>query len=108
MSHRLNDVAPRQEFVTCAGEKINNLYSLSKALSAMSDDVFSHHVNSSKNDFYRWVFDVVKDYTLARQLNRASSRAKMHRVVKQRIYDLEKTTENVVDVPENKSKYSSF
>lgn len=58
-------MAPRKkvqdgnEFVFCNGKKANTIASLKKEIKKLSDDEFSFHVNSSKNDFYNWIKDCI-------------------------------------------------
>ncbi|MBT3408581.1 hypothetical protein HN415_07925, partial [Candidatus Woesearchaeota archaeon] len=59
-----------------------------KSLVEMPNDVFTHHVNWHKDDFAKWVREVLKDTVLARRLK--SSRSKIEHVeyVKKRIDEL--------------------
>jgi len=50
------------------GTIFRDMKDLAESLAAMSDDVFAHHVNSEKNDFCKWVRDVIKDEKLANDL----------------------------------------
>ena len=45
-------------FITADGKRINTLLELAFELSQMREDVFAHHVNSSKHDFAIWINDV--------------------------------------------------
>jgi len=67
------------------GTVVKNLFELSKALEKMPDDVFRHHVNENKNDFYNWVRDIVKDPKLAANVLSAKSSKEMLRYVGEKI-----------------------
>lgn len=64
MEGLLVDARPENHFITKDGQRIKNLYQLQKTLLNMNDDVFSHHVNQDRNDFYNWVKDIYKDKAL--------------------------------------------
>jgi hypothetical protein len=81
----LADVPQEYVFWCCDGRILKNLRELCDALSAMSDDTFSYHVNAAKNDFYNWVKDIIKDDTLAKDLLEAASSTAAVRVVTERI-----------------------
>ena len=50
-----------KEFVLKIGARLHNLGDLAEALDIMSDDTFKHHVTKTKNDFARWVRDVLQE-----------------------------------------------
>ncbi len=70
----LGDVAPEQCFWVNNGPVLKNLYELADALPQISDDAYAHHANKEKNDFSKWVNDVIGDNKLANDL--LSSRGK--------------------------------
>jgi hypothetical protein len=61
----LSDVAGEFVFWICDGRTLRNLGDLASALKDMNDDVFNYHVNKEKNDFAKWIHDVIGDKTLA-------------------------------------------
>lgn len=61
-------------FWTCDGRVLHNLHDLHHALEEMSDESFCHHVNKEKNDFAKWVEEVLEDGQLARQMRRVKTR----------------------------------
>ena len=79
----LSDVAPEQCFWVNNGPIIKNLEELSNALPQLSDEIYSHHVNKEKNDFSKWINDVIGDKKLANDL--LSSKNKGFAVKKIRI-----------------------
>lgn len=81
----LNGVPDEHAFWCCDGVIIKNLEGLYIALKNMSQDTFHHHVNHDKNDFGKWVKEVIGDITLARQLDKIVTRASMEAKIHQRI-----------------------
>jgi len=63
-----DDVPDIKSFITLDGDKIKNLSELSEKLETMQDKVYKHHVNEEKNDFSKWVNDVMDDEELAQDL----------------------------------------
>ena len=70
-----------RRFVLKDGRVLKDLIELSHALEHMSDDVFNHHVNSSKNDFRNWVKDVFSQKELAAELEKAKTRSDLQLAV---------------------------
>lgn len=68
---------PRKYFWLANGTVIRNLYELSDALKTMADELFAKHVNESKNDFARWIDDVIKNKSLAGKIAKAKNRKDM-------------------------------
>ncbi|MBI5392330.1 hypothetical protein HZA96_00540 [Candidatus Woesearchaeota archaeon] len=65
----LKNVFHEHKFNLADGSSLFNLYELAAALKDMNGDVFSHHVNDSKNDFANWVKNVMHEHDLADQLS---------------------------------------
>jgi len=82
---RLGDVPDDKRFWCHDGKTIKNLKELGKALSDMSDETFHHHSSGERNDFSKWIGDVVGDDKLARDLSKAKSRTQASQAVAQRI-----------------------
>ena len=57
----LGDVPPEQSFWVNNGQIFRNLGELANALPVMDGDSFRHHVNNEKNDFSRWINDIIGD-----------------------------------------------
>lgn len=66
--------SPKKYFWLANGAVIRNLYELSDALKTMDDDLFARHVNGSKNDFAKWIDDVIKNRNLAERIGKAKSK----------------------------------
>ncbi len=65
-----------KRFVLNDGRIIKDLKELADALEHMSDDVFRHHVNESKNDFSNWVRDILQEKELAEDMQKLDSQLK--------------------------------
>lgn len=61
-------------FWTCDGRVLHNLHDLHHALEEMSDESFCYHVTKEKNDFAKWVREVLQDSQLAKQISRIKTR----------------------------------
>ncbi|MBR9691194.1 hypothetical protein GOV06_00235, partial [Candidatus Woesearchaeota archaeon] len=79
------EIKKENYFLLKDGTIIRNLFELSKALDKMPEDTFSHHVNESRNDFYNWIKDVVKDSELAKKVLNANSRKQMQKFIGEKI-----------------------
>ncbi len=79
------DAPPDKTFWVNEGPVIKNLLELCDALEAMSDEQFAHHVDAEKNDFARWVDEVLGDSDCARALRRARKRQTAQRAIAVRI-----------------------
>lgn len=86
---RLGDVPDDKRFWCHDGREIKNLGQLRKALSDMSDETFGHHSDGGRNDFGRWIREVVGDQKLANDLGKAKTRLQASQAVAQRISFLE-------------------
>jgi hypothetical protein len=87
--NKLKNVPQEHTFKLQGGHEISNLYELALHLAGMDDSTFAHHVNSEKNDFRSWVFDIVKDDRLADRLSKSKNRKQMANAVEKRVIELE-------------------
>jgi hypothetical protein len=62
-----------------------NVRELRDGLADMSDEIYTFHANSEKNDFSTWVKAIIKDETLAEDLRNARTKADSVRRVANRI-----------------------
>ena len=66
---------PEESIFRCHdGRTFRDMEELADGLVAISDDIFAYHVNSERNDFSKWVKDVIKDEKLASDLATATNR----------------------------------
>jgi hypothetical protein len=87
---RLGDVPDDKRFWCHDGKNIKNLNELGRALIDMSDETFHYHLSEGRNDFGKWVRDVVGDDKLAEALSKTKSRMQASRAVAERISFLER------------------
>jgi hypothetical protein len=86
---RLEDVPNEKRFWCRDGRSIKNLRELGKALVDTSDETFRYHLSEGRNDFSKWVREVVGDGTLANELSKARSQMQASQAVAKRISFLE-------------------
>jgi predicted metal-dependent HD superfamily phosphohydrolase len=84
------DVPDEYAFRCVNGHVLHNLRELEAELITISDQDYSFHVNPQKNDFARWVKDVIRDENLTKNLLKASGRAQAAKNVNNRLSDLAK------------------
>ena len=87
---RLADVPDDKRFWCHDGKIIKNLRELGKALNDMSDETFHYHLGEGRNDFSKWIRDVVGDDKLAEDLSKARSRMQASQAVAQMISFLQR------------------
>ncbi len=78
---KIGEAPHDKRFVLKDGRVLKDLIELAHALEYMSDDVFNHHVNNSKNDFRNWVRDVFSQKELAAELEKAKTRSDLQLAV---------------------------
>ena len=86
---RLGDVPDDKRFWCQDGKSIKNLGELRKALVDISDQTFHHHSGGGRNDFSKWVREVVRDERLGNELAKVRSRIQASQAVAKRISFLE-------------------
>lgn len=74
-----------KRFWVCDDQILSNLKDLAGALSRMSDETYRYHVNPEKNDFAKWVGEVLQDKILAAYLLEAESRQEAEKMVQDRL-----------------------
>jgi len=86
---RLGDVPDDKRFWCNDGKTVKNLKELRKALIEMSDETFHYHLGGGRNDFSKWVREVVGDDKLAEALIKTRSHMQASQAVAERISFLE-------------------
>ena len=71
------DVTPEKYFVLCDGRQIKNYRELADILQTINDDMFSYHVNDTRNDFSNWINDVFREEDLAKKIHSIRNRMEM-------------------------------
>jgi len=90
VKRRLGDVPDDKRFWCHDGKIIKNLRELRKALIDMSDETFHYHLGEGRNDFSKWIREVVGDDNLAGDLSKTKYRMQASQTVAQRISFLER------------------
>jgi glycogen debranching enzyme len=81
----LRHVSDEKRFYCHDGKILNNIYELKIALEAMSAHTYNHHVTDEKNDFARWVREVLIDDKLSNDLVKCPDTKDATRTVAERI-----------------------
>jgi hypothetical protein len=81
----LSDVPQGKQFWCTDSREFKNLADLAAGFKAMSDQTFRYHSNETRNDFSKWVKDVIGDEKLAEELRKAKNPAQAAKVVAVRI-----------------------
>ena len=81
----LKHVSEEKRFYCHDGKILNNLYELENALEKMHHACYTHHVTNEKNDFARWVREVLGDDKLSNDLKKAATQKEAYVLVKDRI-----------------------
>lgn len=88
----LSDAPSEQSFWVNNGPVLKNLEELSNALQQMNDDTYCYHANSEKNDFSKWVEDVIGDHQLANALLTSKNKKSSVKKIRNRMNSLKKKT----------------
>jgi chromosomal replication initiation ATPase DnaA len=82
---RLANVPEEYIFWCCNGSTLRNMKELREAFATMTDEVFAYHANEDRNDFSKWVKDIIRDEKLARDLGKSVKRTQAAKCVAERI-----------------------
>jgi hypothetical protein len=67
--------APDTNVFWCQDGRIfRDIKDLAEGLAAVSDETYAYHANTEKNDFSKWVREILNDDKLARDLEKARDR----------------------------------
>lgn len=86
----LCDAPPEKCFWVNNGPILRNMEELANALESMNDDAYSYHSSQEKNDFSRWVSEVIGDTKLANELLSSRNKSSALKKVKSRLTSLRK------------------
>ncbi len=89
-SNSLANVPEEKKFWVCDGRVLRNRFELVAALKNMNTGTYGYHANKNKNDFAKWVNDIMGDKKLADALLKAKNSALAAREVEIRINELKK------------------
>lgn len=84
----LSTVPEDKKFWCNNGEAYSTLKELESGLKSMKKDTFQFHVDSEKNDFSSWIYDVIGDIKLADDLRSVKDAKTAAKIVKNRISNL--------------------
>ena len=73
-NQKFTEAPEGKRFVLHDGRILKNLKELAEALEHMSEEVFRHHANPSKNDFSNWIAGVLHEKELAEELKSIDDR----------------------------------
>jgi len=80
---------PEEAFWCCNGTIATNIYELMDAIEDMREIDFVYHVNLQKNDFARWIRDVLRYDELADALEGVLEREEYLKILQEMILRLE-------------------
>ena len=81
----LRHVPDEKRFYCHDGRILNNIYELKIALEEMHAHTYNHHVTDEKNDFARWVREVLIDDKLSSDLAKCAGSKEASQIVSTRI-----------------------
>lgn len=83
ISQWMEQEAPKDSYFKLRnGQELKSLNDLRKALSYMTEEDFSHHVNQEKNDFATWVRETLHNLELHEKIRNAKTRQELEAVLK--------------------------
>ncbi|MBI2133967.1 hypothetical protein HYU11_04765 [Candidatus Woesearchaeota archaeon] len=87
----LSECRPEYSFWINNGPIVKSLNELSSGLKGITDVQFTHHLNKEKNDFSKWVNDVIGDAELAEDLKKVKTKTAAIKKINERLEMLKKT-----------------
>jgi hypothetical protein len=81
----LRHVPDEKRFYCHDGSIYNNIHDLKSGLERIHEHAYRHHASEEKNDFARWVREVLGDDKLSHDLARAPDKKEAVRIVAERI-----------------------
>ena len=86
----LSNTAPDRAFWVNNGPVVKSVIELATAAKKLTPVQFMHHVNNAKNDFAKWVDEVIRDSELAQHIKKAKTREDLAGAVTGRLKQLQK------------------
>lgn len=81
---------PEHCFWVNNGPILKNIEELTSALEAMNNDIYAYHVNKDKNDFSKWIGEVIGDSKLANDLLSSKNKSSAVNKIRARLNSLKK------------------
>ena len=89
----LSDAPAEQCFWANDGHVLKNISELAGAFLQMNKDIYSYHANKEKNDFSKWIGDIIGDKKLANDLLSAKTKDSAVKKLNSRLALLKKKAE---------------
>ena len=86
----LSEVQPEKAFWINNGPVLKSLGEFAQAAKKLSPSQFAHHASQQRNDFAKWVDEVIGDSTLAKRLRALKSPEAVSKAVGMRVEALKK------------------
>ena len=86
----LCNASAEQCFWVNNGPVLKNVEELADALQQMNEETYFHHVNKEKNDFSKWITDIIGDQKLANDLLSSRNKNSAVKKLRSRINSLKK------------------
>ena len=85
----LADSTPEKAFWACNSSVCRNIYELAECIKGLNEWAFKYHVNTNKNDFAKWIDEVLCDKELAARLSDILDKELYTDIIEQRVKELE-------------------
>ena len=72
------------------GPILKNVEELADALESISEDIYNYHANQDKNDFSKWISEVIGDSKLANDLLSSKNKSSAVNKIRARLNSLKK------------------
>ncbi len=86
----LSNTTPEKAFWVNNGPILKNIIELSVAAKKLTPQQFAHHVNQAKNDFAKWVEEIIRDSDLAKAVRKAKTKEELARAISKRLKALQR------------------
>ena len=86
----LCNAAPEHCFWVNNGPILKNVEELADALESISEDAYRYHANKDKNDFSKWIGEIIGDNKLANDLLSSKNKNSAVRKIRARLNSLKK------------------
>lgn len=86
----LSNTSPEKAFWLNNGPVLKSIIELAAAAKKLTPQQFLHHANNTKNDFAKWVDEVIHDSELARRLRKIKTKEDLDKAVTGRLKQLQK------------------
>lgn len=84
----LNDVPVEFAFWFCNGTIARNIFELKEGILYSPDSVFLYHASPEKDDFAKWILEVLGDNVLAAALKKVKDKQRYVEIIEDRIEEI--------------------